>query len=454
MATDTLRCEAHGAETRLTCSVCDASICSRCLVRTDVGLRCERCASPGGVRPRKTPRRRLALGVGVSLVGLALLVGVLATSGPLDGEEPRGEAGMRVVGTWTAARPLSAVRGSTSALPLADGRVMAVGGGIGRVPLAASELFDPGSGTWSRSGQLAQARRGHRAAVLADGSQLVAGGIARGKLLASAEVQGRSPDSWTAVGQMSEPRLGHTMTVLRDGRVLVTGGTGRAAPAGQGSQTVRPVASAEVFDPSTQRWTAAGQMTVPRFEHTASLLPDGRVLIAGGLGVRRGKAVPVASTELYDPGTRTFSLAEDMSSARTDHAAATLQDGRVLVSGGDRGTAPLASAEVFDPGRATWSRAASLADARRGHSATLLEDGTVLVSGGERFVAGARRSLSSAERFDPGRGVWRSAGDMSCPRSEHGAATLPDGSVLVVGGDAAFPGESPKAQSCVDRYRP
>jgi len=291
--------------------------------------------------------------------------------------------------------------------------------------------------------------------VLADGSVLVAGGIAKGKLLASAEFHGRSPESpWTAVGQMSEPRLGHTMTVLRDGRVLVTGGTGRAALASRGSQTVRPIASAEVFDPRTRSWTAVGQMGVRRFEQTASLLPDGRVLIAGGVGVRRGKAVPVASAELYDPDTRTFSRAGEMASARTDHAAVALDDGRVLVNGGDRGTAALASAEVFHPGRATWSRAAPLARARRGHSATLLKDGAVLVTGGERFVEGARSSLSSAERFDPKRGVWKSAGDMSCPRSEHGAAILPDGSVLVVGGDAAFPGESPKARRCVDRYRP
>jgi len=400
------------------------------------------------------PRRRLALALGTSLAALALLGAVLAATGALDGDAPRGEAATRAVGTWSGARPLQAVRGSTSALALADGGVMVVGGGVGRVPIAASEVFDPATGAWSRSGRLAQGRRGHRAVTLADGSQLVAGGIAGGRLLASAERHGRSADSsWTAVGRMTEPRLGHTMTVLPDGRVLVTGGTGRVGPGEQGGQ-VRPLASAELFDPRTGRWTATGPTRVARFEHTASLLPDGRVLVAGGLGRRGGQTAPVASAELYDPRTGAFGPATDMASPRTDHAAATLQDGRVLVSGGDRGTAPLASAEVFDPRRATWSRAPSLERARRGHSATRLDDGTVLVTGGERFAEGARSSLSSAERFDPGRGVWRDAGDMSCARSEQGTALLQDGSVLVAGGDAAFPGEPPRAQGCVDRYRP
>ncbi len=456
MATDLLRCESHGAQTRLTCSECGVPICTRCLVRTDVGLRCERCASPGVVGSRGLPRRRLALAVGISLAGLLVLLAVmLATMAPRDSADQRGEGRTPAVGTWKRARPLLAVRGSTSAIALPEGRVMVVGGGVGSIPIAASEIFEAGSGAWSGSGRLVHARRGHRAAVLEDGSVLVAGGIAQGKLLASAELHGRSPAaSWASTGQLSEPRLGHTLTVLRDGRVLVTGGTGRAGPPSRGSQTVRPIASAEVFDPRTQRWSAAGQMSVPRFEHTASLLPDGRVLIAGGLGIRSGETVPVASAELYNPATRTFSRTGEMASARTDHAAATLQDGRILVSGGDGGTAPLASAEIFDPAREAWSGAASLARTRRGHSATPLQDGTVLVTGGESFVGGARSSLTSAERFDPSRNVWRSAGDMSCPRSEQGAAILPDGSVLVVGGDAASPGESPKAQRCADRYQP
>jgi len=455
MATDLPRCEAHDAPTRLGCSECGAPICPQCLVRTDVGLRCERCASPGAGRIGGRPRRRLALAGGISLAGLALLGVVLAITGALGGETPPGTAATRAVGTWERARPLQTIRGSTSAVALAGGSVMVVGGGVGSAPIAASEVFDPATGGWSRSGRLEQARRGHRAVVLADGSQLVAGGIAGSRLLASAERHGRSADSsWTAVGKMSEPRLGHTLTVLPDGRVLATGGTGGSAPASRGGQTVRPVASAEIFDPETRRWTATGAMGVPRFEHTASLLPDGRVLIAGGLGARGGETVPVASAELYDPETAAFSPAADMSSPRTDHAAARLRDGRVLVSGGDRGTAPLASAETFDPARGTWSRAPSLARARRGHSATLLKDGTVLVTGGERFSEGARSALSSAERFDPGRGIWRNAGDMPCARSEQATALLPDGSVLVAGGDAAFPGEAPQARRCVDRYRP
>jgi len=244
------------------------------------------------------------------------------------------------------------------------------------------------------------------------------------------------------------------MTVLSTGRVLVVGGTGRSTVASRGSQTVRPVASAEIFDPETRTWMKVGDMRMPRFEHSASLLADGRVLIVGGLGMRRGDVVPVASVEVFDPSTQRFSRIRDMAAARTDHAAVTLEDGRVLLVGGEDGTRALASAEIFDPARGTWSRAAPLARSRRGHAATRLEDGSVLVTGGESFVGGARTSLSVAERYWPERDVWGNAGTMSCRRSEPGAAVLNDGSVIVAGGDGAFPGKAPMPRNCVDRYTP
>ena len=453
MVTEGLRCERHGATTRLTCAECGVPICPRCMVRTDVGLRCERCArSPVRGAP---VRRRLPLALGACLAGLVLVAAGLAVAGVLgSGTTPR-DAARPLLGGWSKARPLQALRGSTSAVTLRGGRVLVVGGGVGSVPLAASEVFDPRSGTWTGWGRLDQPRRGHRAVALKDGSVLVAGGIARGRLLSSAEVHGPSSRSgWRTARRMTEPRLGHTMTVLSTGDVLVTGGTGTSGVPSRGSQTVRPTATAELFHPGTGRWTKVGSMRIPRFEHTASLLPDGRVLIAGGIGMRRGTVVPVASAEVFDPVTRAFGQTGNMATARADHAAVTLEDGRVLVVGGDNGSAALATAEIFDPARGRWSRATPLARPRRGLAATLLEDGTVLVTGGESLVEGTRTSLSAAERYDPQGDDWASAGSMSCPRSEHGAALLSDGSVIVAGGDAAFPGRRPIPQGCVDRYRP
>jgi hypothetical protein len=143
--------------------------------------------------------------------------------------------------------------------------------------------------------------------------------------------------------------------------------------------------------------------------------------------------------------------------ARANHAASLLADGSVLVvggAGGQGGDVSVASAEVFDPRQGSWTSVGGLAQARTGHTATVLGDGRVLVAGGESAARGARRSLNSAEVYDPRAREWRSAGDMRCPRSEQAAALLRDGTVLVVAGDAAFPGKAPIAQSCTDRYQP
>ncbi len=452
---DVLRCERHGAGTRLTCAECGVPICPRCMVRTDVGLRCENCAAPS--RPAEEAAagiaRRLAIAIVAALAGIVVVLGAIVLIAR-SGQETPGAGDEPARGRWSKAPALQLIRGSTSAVTLRDGRVAVVGGGLGSIPLDATEIFDPATRTWSASGKLNEARRGHVALRLRDGRVLVAGGIARGRLLRSAEIFHPQSRSWTKTAAMNVPRLGHTMTLLPDGRVLVAGGTGTRGPASEGSQSVRPVASAEIFDPATRRWTPVGGMVTPRFEHTSTELADGRVLIAGGLGYEQGKVQPVAAAELFDPATGTFTRAASMQEPRTDHAAAAIEGGLVFVLGGDSGRSAIASAEVYDAARGTWSKAASLRQARRGHSATVLGDGTVVVVGGEFFNEGTRTSLASAERYDPREDVWSSAGRMRCFRSEQAAALLRNGHVLIVAGDAAFPGKPPVAQSCVELYVP
>ncbi|MDP9389435.1 MAG: kelch repeat-containing protein, partial [Actinomycetota bacterium] len=202
---------------------------------------------------------------------------------------------------------------------------------------------------------------------------------------------------------------------------------------------------------------SAAPMGSPRFEHTATPLADGRVLVTGGLGPADGDLRPLASTEIYDPAANAFVRSTDLSEGRTNHAAAPLPDGLVLVAGGAggvNGDVSLRSAEVFDARQGSWTTVALLAESRTGHTATALADGRVLVAGGESVSRGSRRSLTSAEVFEPSARAWRSAGSMACPRSEHAAVPLGDGTVLVAAGDTAFPGKSPIAQSCVDRYQP
>ena len=461
MVTQTLRCERHDEPTRLTCVDCDRPICPKCMVRTEVGLKCEPCAAPASssVAPRRSARLPLLL----TLAGLAVL-GVLATVLLSDGSGGDGTtAPLPPVGTWSEMPNLATIRGTTTAVVLEDGRVLAAGGGVGAIPLAAAEVYEPEGDGWREVAPPPSARRGHQAVVLGDGRVLVVGGLAEGRPLASAEVYDPGADAWQPVEPMATPRLGHSLTRLPDGRVLAAGGSAIDAEAGAaGGQTLRTEASAELYDPETASWSAAGQMASPRFEHSATLLDDGRVLMAGGLGpVGEGPDLaPLRSTEIYDPAADAFVTGGTLDEGRTNHTATLLEEGRVLVAGGaggENGDLSLASAEVFDPRQAGWSSVAALAQARTGHTATRLDDGRVLVAGGESARRGSRRSLSTAEVFEPDRGAggeWRSAGDMGCPRSEQAAVLLGDGSVLVIAGDAAFPGQAPVAQSCVSRYRP
>ena len=455
-ATQTLRCERHGEPTRLTCVECEQPICPKCMVRTEVGLKCEPCSQPAVATPpirSATSRGPLVVGlVGLAILAVGAAVLFLGGGSGTDDTEPP----LPPVGAWSEAPGLATIRGTSTAVALGNGKVLVAGGGVGAIALPNAELYDPASGTWTETGAMTQARRGHQAVVLDDGRVLVVGGIFEGTPIASAELYDQATGRWTATAPTAVPRLGHSLTLLADGRVLAAGGTALDAPAAGGAQ-INPGASAEIFDPRTGTWAATEPMESPRFEHTATLLSDGKVLVVGGQGPVQGGVGALASTELYDPAANAFVRSNDLSEARTNHTAALLAGGAVLVAGGAGGPASdvsVATTELFDPRQGSWTRVAPMREARTGHTATPLDDGRLLVAGGESASRGQRRSLTSAEVYDPAERSWRSAGEMSCPRSEQAAVRVGDGRVLVVAGDAAFPGQAPIAQSCAGVYRP
>jgi hypothetical protein len=229
------------------------------------------------------------------------------------------------------------------------------------------------------------------------------------------------------------PRAGHTATLLKDGRVLVTGG---AVLSGAGGVESDPRASAEIYDPATGEWTAAGGMGFPRAFHTATLLKDGRVLVVGGMSFISGTLSPLATAEVFDPAGPSFrpagSLREER--GRSGHTATLLPDGRVLVTGGfGQGSRreALATAEVFDPARGAFFAVGPMSAARTGHTATLLLDGRLLVAGG-RGDAGALAETeifaTPTDAFIPGPALPDDA------RAGHSAVRLTSGAVLVAGG--------------------
>jgi hypothetical protein len=316
--------------------------------------------------------------------------------------------------SWTATGSMLEPFAGHTATRLLDGKVL-VAGGVGSP--ARAELYDPGTGSWTTTGKMVTSRVGGIATLLPDGKVLVAGGKARsdGNGLASAELYDPGSGSWTATGSMTTPRQGHTATQLLDGRVLVAGGANADGNAG--------LASAELYDPRSGTWTATGSMTVTRAPLTAILLRDGRVLVAGGqCGGSADAPPPLASAELYDPGSGIWTATGSMLTPRTGHSLTLLLDGRVLATGGTR-TAAADWAELYDPAGGTWAATGAMVTSG-GTTAALLLDGKVLVVGGD------------SELYNPASGSWTATVPMLTPRGYSTATLLPDGRVLVAGGSA------------------
>jgi N-acetylneuraminic acid mutarotase len=186
----------------------------------------------------------------------------------------------------------------------------------------------------------------------------------------SPSVSAQAPGRWRATGELVTARAGHTATLLPDGQVLVAGGY-------EGHVTL---ASAELYDPATETWTATGSMATARSAHTATLLPNGQVLVAGGYN---GNSL--ASAQLYDPATGVWTATGSMATARYAQTATLLPNGQVLVVGGihrPNSNHVVKSTELYDPASGRWTATASLSPGRVAHTAILLLNGNVLVSGG------------------------------------------------------------------------
>jgi hypothetical protein len=217
------------------------------------------------------------------------------------------------------------------------------------------------------------------------------------------------------------------LTLLTDGRVLRTGGF---------TASFTSLASAELFEPATGLWAPTVPMASARARHTAVLLTDGRVLVAGGVRVTPAGVTTLASAELYDPATGQWSATGSLATARRSHSGTRLLDGRVLVAGGDAGADGLTSAELYDPANGSWGTTGSLSIVRQSDDVccpgtTLLPSGDVLIAGG----SGPEGVLRSAEVYRVATGVWEATGDLVFGRDAGFAlARLLDGRILVAGG--------------------
>ncbi len=266
---------------------------------------------------------------------------------------------------------------------------------------------------------------GHTATVLGNGGVLFEGGYDCNRAgcpqPTSAELYDAATGRWSPTGSMMAARSWATATLLRNGMVLVAGGIGCRAYCGD----------AELYDPATGRWALTGSMYGDRAFHTATLLSDGKVLVAGGIGCR---ADACADAEVYDPTDGVWRPTGSMREGRFFHTATLLRDGQVLVTGGE-GCLPshiCASAELYDPPAGAWRLAGRMGVPREEQTATLLPDGKVLVAGG--YGCPPSNVCSSAELYDPTSHVWSFTGNMHQARAGHTATLLSNGMVLVAGG--------------------
>ncbi|MCX4985884.1 kelch repeat-containing protein [Streptomyces sp. NBC_00572] len=327
---------------------------------------------------------------------------------------------------------------------LPDGRVLFAGGaGPNLLTLDGAALFDPVEARWTVTDPLRKARRMLSLTPLADGRVLAAGGITGPQAypppsLSTAELYDPAAETWTLTGALHEARHSHTATRLPDGRVLVAGGQ---RP--RDARTPRTLASAELFDPDTGTWTPTGEMGDARWHHQAVLLHDGRVLVVGGLtDTGRSTSAPLGLCELYDPTTGTWTPTGVLRDPRYAHQAVLLADGTVLTLGGfgprasDDGRYDpysLAGVERYDPVAEEWSPEPPLPWGRGHHRALLLGTGEVLVCGGADQAC-QDVGHAAALRYDPRTRDWSVAGPMGTGRWAFGAVLLDDGRVLAVGG--------------------
>jgi len=317
---------------------------------------------------------------------------------------------------FTAAGRMSTPRYYPTASLLTNGQVFIAGGMNDDYDFAnPAELYDPATGKFDDAGQVSRIQ--HSATVLANGDVLLAGGFAISNAVGygpsnTADLRKAGSGAIQPTGSMNSYRAGHSATLLQDGRVLLAGG--------YAGSTNKPIQTADLYDPTTGKFTSAGDMAAPRTGHSAVPLPNGRVLIVGG---------GAAGAELYDPTTNTFLPAPGVSANRCNAVATLLADGRVLIPGGaDCSNTLLDTVEIYDPSTGQSTPAGKLVAAQSFGPATLLPDSRVLLVGGKPSVL--------SQIYDPTTGSFSFGPHLASSWSGLTATLLPDGSVLILGGGA------------------
>jgi len=315
-------------------------------------------------------------------------------------------------GTWTATGSTANSTENPSATLLQTGKVLVAGGDLGSliVQINNAQLYDPATHSWSATGKMTSNRGGHSGVLLPNGQVLMAGGTngnigANGydlAILKSAELYNPATGKFSATGKMATARMYESATLLPNGKVLVSGGLNVYKPR---LRYATATATAELFDPTNGTWSSAGRMNAMRSYHSSTILQNGKVLVVGA-----------GTADLYDPATNTWTATAPPASKYTGNPAVMLQNGKVLVA------SATANAELYDPATGAWSPTGSLASAHSG--------GMVLLANGKALIYGP----SAAELYDPVSNTWSATGSLLNSRTGAPITLLQDGRALVTGG--------------------
>lgn len=345
-----------------------------------------------------------------------------------------------------------------TATSLADGTVLLAGGTPSIGPYGAAsamfasmpgastaELYHPALESYETISNMSQGRARHRATLLADGRVLITGGSNGIQSMATAEIFDPKTRQFTATGSMAQGRIGHTATLLQDGRVLIAGGS----TVGTHQLTIAQNAlnTTELYDPQTGTFSAGPSMVYPRSFHSADLVPDGRVVFAGGFSNSLGSAFTTSSIMTYvpDAGLGKFWNFASLIQPRAGHGSAVLPNGRVVLVGGfdfdqaDLTTTPdekaIERAELIYATTGQVIGSANLPEMAF-PNVIVLDNDDVLVAGGQygSGVFDQPMHLGSIYRAHVGNGGWFYTGNMNVGRNGGVGAALPDGTAAVFHG--------------------
>lgn len=331
------------------------------------------------------------------------------------------------------------------------GDVLLAGGGSGTLTgglgLQTTEFWDFRTMTTRPGPAMSAARALATFARLPDGRVLITGGTdGAGAATATCDLYNPATNTFTATGSMLSPRVLHAAVTLADGRVMVAGGTSSVVD--QTSTISNVLSSVEFWNPNTGAWTSGPALGGRRLAPALTRLPDNRVMTSGGVQVGFLFGLPISAvsttaTQLWNPATNSWSAGPAMRAGRAGHHfnQVALADGRVLFSGGifvpdllnAANAAATANAEYYTPATNTFT-SANMATARTLHTATRMPNGEVLVCGGAQGTLSATVSIDGVEKFDPATNTWTTLPPLQVARSAHAAALLPDGTLVLLGG--------------------